>query len=128
MTTSLIKSPDSMIDKIFKKCVNEAESYPINKVLNDLLGFRVIDNNFANNIEHLNTYIDTLKQQKLRIRSYYRQNTNYEGYHIYFMGTNNRAFPIELQIWDSNLEKDNLLSHTQYKQGYLSDPNNYNKF
>lgn len=45
-----LKTPDSMIDKLFRNCNNHTEKFPINKILNDLLGFRIIDNNYDNNI------------------------------------------------------------------------------
>lgn len=121
-----IKNDDSIMLKIGKKAKQEDGKFPINKCLNDLLGFRIIDSEYGTNIAPLKVYLDDIiKNKKARIRQMKRNNGAYSAYHVYFRGENNYFFPVELQIWDKKDEKSNLASHVIYKKEYTSWPQDY---
>lgn len=122
-----IKNDDSILLKLHRKRFEDEGRFPLNKYLNDLLGFRIIDSNYENNKKYLFSYVEALKSQKQRLRHKFRENGSYKGYHIYFMGNNNYAFPMELQIWDISNEKINLTSHEMYKKDYTYWPKIYNE-
>lgn len=117
-----IKNDDSILLKLHRKRFEDGGKFSLGKYLNDLLGFRLIDNNFQENIDYIPEHILHLKKKNKRIRHNYREIGNYKGYHIYFMGENNMYFPIELQIWDAKQEKINLESHETYKKEYTYWP------
>lgn len=120
------KSDDAILLKLHRKRFDDEGKYPLNKYLNDLLGFRIIDNNFHQNIEHVSAYLDKLKnEQNKRFVHKYRKSGKYSGYHVYFMGKNNYYFPMELQIWDSKNERVNFESHEKYKKDYTYWPKIY---
>ncbi len=108
------KNPGSIILKLSKKMEECEGKFPINKYLNDLLGIRIIDSSYPYIIEELIEYISSLS----RVRCYIKENEFYKGFHIYFQGPCNTAFPIELQIWDKTDEENNLNSHETYKKEY----------
>jgi ppGpp synthetase/RelA/SpoT-type nucleotidyltranferase len=123
-----VKNEDSILNKLQKKKAEQNGAFSINKVLNDLLGFRIIDRNFEHNIKDVIEYLDDLKNNEgFRILHKERINGDYRGYHIYFMGKDAKFFPIELQIWDTNNEHINLTSHEIYKKDYTSWPEIYKK-
>ncbi|ASV67562.1 nucleotidyltransferase family protein [Cytobacillus kochii] len=123
-----IKNEESILNKLQKKKAEQNGSFSINKVLNDLLGFRIIDKNFGNNINKIKTILDNLKEKEgFRILHKERINGDYRGYHIYFMGKDAKHFPLELQVWDTKSELINLDSHEIYKKDYTSWPEIYFK-
>ncbi|GAA0414965.1 hypothetical protein GCM10008934_02290 [Virgibacillus salarius] len=122
-----IKGDDSILLKLHRKRFDDNGSFPLNKYLNDLLGFRIIDKNYCNNMKELPQYIDKLKEQKQRFMHKHRENGNYKGYHIYFMGSDAKYFPMELQVWSADNERKNFESHEIYKKDYTYWPEIYNK-
>lgn len=127
--TGRVKSEESIRNKIYIKSKDQHGKFPINKCLNDLLGLRIIDKDYKNNINVLEKKILWFKEQGCSINNIYRDTKEgYKGYHIYFKDSN-EAFPIELQIWDSENEKKNRELHVPYKQSYVKDIiKDYNKF
>lgn len=119
------KSDDAILLKLHRKRFEDGGAFPLNKYLNDLLGFRIIDDNYENNIKLLKGYLDELKKQNKRFVHKFRKNGEYIGYHVYFMGINNYYFPMELQIWDSKNERKNFESHEIYKKDYTYWPKIY---
>lgn len=121
-----VKNDDSIVSKLHRKRLDANGSFPVNKYLNDLLGFRVIDKNFNSNFTTLNDHLKSIdiKGQK-RIRYSERQIKDYKALHVYFMGLSNNCFPIELQIWDADHERSNLDSHKVYKKEYTHWPSKY---
>lgn len=88
---------------------------PINKCFNDLLGTRIILDDFRhqdiqNLLSKLQTYSENLKCIDSSKNGYY-------GTHIYFH-LNNFTFPWELRVWKKSDEKSNIESHKIYKQDY----------
>lgn len=122
-----VKNEDSIINKLQKKRSEENGAFSINKVLNDLLGFRIIDQNYGDNIKHIIEILDMLKRDGFRFQHKERINGDYQAYHIYFMGKDAKYFPLELQIWDTKNETTNLDSHEVYKKDYTSWPEIYYK-
>jgi ppGpp synthetase/RelA/SpoT-type nucleotidyltranferase len=123
-----IKNEDSILLKLHKKRNEQGGTFSINKVLNDLLGFRLIDEDFEQNIHKVQSLLDDLKHNSgYRLIYKPRQNGDYNGYHIYFMGKDAKYFPIELQIWDAKNEQKNLQSHEIYKKEYTAWPKLYHR-
>ena len=125
--TGRIKSGDAIILKLHRKRFEDDGKFPLNKYLNDLLGFRIIDDNFGNNIYEIPLQLNDLKTQNKRIIHKMRENGEYSGYHVYFMGANSSYFPMELQIWNSKNARKNFESHEMYKKEYTYWPQIYNK-
>ncbi|MFD1363325.1 hypothetical protein [Lentibacillus salinarum] len=121
-----VKNDDSIISKLHRKRFHGNGSFSINKYLNDFLGFRIVDQNFAFNFYQLTDYIQHTKNEgKNRVRASVRQKNDYKAFHIYFMGMFNTCFPIELQVWDAQHERSNLDSHKVYKKDYTYWPTKY---
>lgn len=116
---SRVKNPVSMADKIKKYALNKTHSgaIPINKCLNDLLGFRML----LPNRESLHDQIATLCLSNPRTKCVDSSKGDYKATHVYIRGTKNFHFPWELQIWDPEHAETNDQSHAQYKQDYLQD-------
>ncbi|TRM10575.1 hypothetical protein FH966_01920 [Lentibacillus cibarius] len=123
--TGRVKNDDSIISKLHRKRFIENGSFSINKYLNDLLGFRIVDQNFAPNFPELVDYIKLKNEGENRIRTSERKVKDYKAFHIYFMGLFNTCFPIELQVWDAQYERSNLDSHKVYKKDYTYWPTKY---
>lgn len=126
--TSRTKTEESLINKIFRKKKVEDGSISINKYLNDLLGFRIIDPYYQENIDAIIQLLESYKKNGMKITHMFRQNDNYKGYHIYYKSSN-FTFPMEIQIWDKCNEQKNIQLHKVYKQGYVDTIiNKYNYF
>lgn len=110
-----INSISSKIEK-YNTAQHEYGKIPINKCLNDLLGFRVIlknhfDYKIINDFIH-NTYGDIYKCIDASKNAY-------KATHIYYRDKN-YLFPWEFQIWNQTDEKSNIESHKLYKQDYTN--------
>lgn len=105
--------------------VHEFGKVPLNKCLNDLLGFRIL-------VIDLESVYATLKHDD-RVTSitkmYLRTDGGYSGIHLYFKNGNNKFFPWELQIWDIEQSSSNEISHREHKQKrkYIYLPQNYHE-
>jgi len=125
---SRIKGMDSILNKIsIKKHSSDRGKIPINKCLNDLLGVRIIDDNWNKKLSYVKEYVLEAKNKGYRIKGIERELEGYKGYHIYFRGLNNKHFPIELQIWDKSDEDNNIKSHFKRKQNHLQRIEDYKK-
>lgn len=123
-----VKTQESLMNKILRKMNDHGGEFPINKYLNDLLGFRIIDPYYKENIENIIELLNSYKKEKIQVIHKKRCNNGYEGYHIYLKSGNN-SFPIEIQLWDMENENKNIKLHNVYKQQYLeSIIMDYNKF
>ncbi|AJK27755.1 hypothetical protein ABNB59_22105 [Paenibacillus larvae] len=120
-----IKQTESIMHKLiyYKTGRSEEGKVPINKCLNDLLGFRIFIDGFDHNCNKLNDLCQTLNA-KYSIKD--RSNGNYRGTHVYFY-SDNKAFPWELQIWNKADESTNEQSHKTHKskREYIKWPNTY---
>lgn len=118
-----VKEPQSIISKLDKKNMDNHGKYPVIKCLNDLLGIRIIDKRYKENIDAVIEYLDS---SEYKVKHMERNNNGYIGYHIYFRLEQNIYFPIELQIWDLENERNNITSHMLYKQEYIGWKDKYN--
>ncbi len=93
-------------------------SVPINKVLNDLYGARVIrEEDFDYDCltqEIKETYGDRVKV----INSC--NEAGYKAVHVYFREKRGH-FPWELQIWRKSDEDNNIALHKEYKRDYINE-------
>lgn len=128
-----IKSDDSIESKLvhYVKRKNEDGNVPLNKCLNDFLGFRLIVSDM------LDVYKNLIHDEKIIqiAKIYLRQDADYRAIHLYFKNSNNKFFPWELQVWDKLDEEKNELSHRHHKEkrkyinnpiNYIKNPQNYN--
>lgn len=122
-----IKQKDSIVNKLFHYKFGKTEEgkIPINKCVNDLLGFRIIIEDFEHNCTDFINMCDVLKQN-YKINHIDSSKDGYKATHIYFLGKNN-YFPWELQIWNSADELQNELSHKEHKskREYINWPQVY---
>ncbi|MGK4107465.1 nucleotidyltransferase family protein [Limosilactobacillus vaginalis] len=88
--------------------------YPIEKVINDLMGFRVILPEVNSQQDNINDILEQNKEEKIISRFYTRFDGDYHGVHCYFK-QNNRTLPWELQIWDIDDKSDNIRSHLEHE-------------
>ena len=108
-----VKAYNSIQYKIQNYEMNhEKGRIPLKKCLNDIFGLRIIVD-FAINFDEIKKYIDEYFKVLKCIES---KRGDYYAVHIYFGNDDNYKFQWELQIWDSNHEKSNLISHALYKQ------------
>jgi hypothetical protein len=113
-----VKTSESIQDKIdrFKQ---RQDGYPVNKVLNDIFGARMILSTaeISEVMERLDDW-----QAKYGLMSWYlRDQDGYIGLHIYFKNKNNYYYPWELQLWDQQDAKGNVESHKRYKRQFVED-------
>lgn len=115
-----VKQPESIIYKLahYNSGKQENGKFPLNKCLNDLLGFRIIIPNFIHNCELFSKMCDFI-QESYKIRYRNSSKGEYKATHIYFYGDNNKSFPWELQIWLPEDYKSNYDSHARHKQEYI---------
>ena len=118
--TSRVKDESSILGKLYKYHIEDGKGkYALDGCLNDLFGIRIIDNNYNQNIIKINKYINDKSRNKgIKARGIKRDKEEYKGYHVYIKGKNKRCFPMEIQIWDTQHEKNNLDAHSLYKKDY----------
>lgn len=120
-----IKQAESISEKLlyYMNDLHENGKIPINKCLNDFLGFRII-------VDDLEFIYDSLQKSTIKnqnIKMYLRKDDKYKGIHVYFKNGRNVYFPWELQIWDIKDSNLNEISHREHKQKrkYISLPQTY---
>jgi hypothetical protein len=118
---SRVKQNESIVNKLkYYRVGKEGKGrYPLNKCLNDLLGFRIIVDDFDHNCVYFDDLCENIKAE-YRIRKINASKNTYKATHIYFYGESNTYFPWELQIWNSDDEEQNELSHRIHKQEYTA--------
>lgn len=113
---SRVKAQNSIEYKINNYMTEKHEfgKVPLNKCFNDLYGIRII---FSEKVqyEEIKKFVETRYNGNLKC--YDASKGNYIATHIYFKN-GNYSFQWELQIWNKNDEKTNIISHEQYKQDY----------
>ncbi|MDT2857846.1 hypothetical protein [Lactococcus lactis] len=122
---SRAKQGESVREKlIYYRKTRENGGIPINKCLNDFLGFRLIVSDLSTIQEKLELDDEV---QGIISKMYSRSDGLYQGLHLYFKNHNNKFFPWELQLWDVNHAKQNELSHKEHKEKrkYILVPQNY---
>ena len=120
--SSRVKAINSVVYKIIHYCTekNEKGHVPIEKCINDLLGYRIILDTDVE-YEEVISYIKEIKEKNkldgIKIIEANRANNDYRAIHIYFK-LDNHSFKWELQIWLRKYEKGNIFSHALHKQSY----------
>jgi len=123
---SRVKQKESVVNKLKYYMVGKEGrgAYSINKCLNDLLGFRIVVEEFNHNCEIFDKICLEI-QSDVNIKKINSSKNGYIGTHIYFYGNNNQFFPWELQVWNPTHAKSNDYSHSMYKQEYTKWANIY---
>lgn len=113
---SRVKAQNSIEYKIsnYMTAKHEYGKVPLNKCFNDLYGIRIIFNESVN-FNVVKEFIN--KKHKGKLKCINASKGDYVATHIYFK-ENNYSFQWELQIWDKEHYKTNIISHEQYKQSY----------
>ncbi|MHB0809379.1 MAG: nucleotidyltransferase family protein [Facklamia hominis] len=115
-----IKDRDSIVFKLNKYYLGkEKGKMPIQKCLNDILGFRYITKENLMESQDFKVICEKLKKEKIIYFYYIRRDGNYNAIHMYFKGKSNNFLPWELQIWYNEHEEGNRLSHAEHKQYYI---------
>ncbi|MBF8970521.1 MULTISPECIES: GTP pyrophosphokinase [unclassified Streptococcus] len=112
-----VKTSESILDKI-DRFSERTEGYPVNSILNDIFGARVIlrSEEISQVMERLDDWKDTFGLKNW----YLRDKEGYIGIHVYFKNKSNFYYPWELQIWDAKDVDGNIQSHRLYKRGFVN--------
>lgn len=113
-----VKTSESILDKI-ERFSKRQEGYPVNSILNDIFGARMILSSaeIAEVMEKLDDW-----QVKFGLKNWYLKDTaDYTGIHIYFKNRSNFFYPWELQLWDKKDVKRNVEGHIKYKRNFVND-------
>jgi hypothetical protein len=119
-----VKQPESIIYKLghYNSGKQENGKLPLNKCLNDLLGFRVSMPGFKHDCTFFSKLCDFIeKTYKIKYRN--SSKGEYIATHLYFYGDSNKNFPWELQIWLPEDYQNNYDSHAKHKQEYIKSAN-----
>lgn len=111
-----VKTAESILDKIERYKARET-AYPVNNILNDIFGARVILSS-----EEIQEILDSLDdwKEKYGLKNWYLRDVDgYVGIHVYFKNQSNFYYPWELQIWDEKDAKSNIESHRRFKRNFV---------
>lgn len=112
-----VKNKESALNKLFHyRFKRSPSSIPIQKCLNDLLGFRIIidaEFDYQELLADINTSADL---SVTLFRPYVRIDENYQAIHLYVKSDNNSYFPWEIQIWRKSDEVSNEQSHRNHEE------------
>ena len=116
--TTRIKTANSIEYKIqnYRTQKHQYGKIPVNKCINDLFGIRVIVDKSLT-YEDVSDFIKQTYSDKYKCIDSSKQ--EYKAIHIYFK-EGNKAFPWELQIWNTCDAESNFASHKKYKQEYTT--------
>lgn len=117
------KEYPSIINKLkfYRLGKEEVGKIPINKCLNDLLGFRIHLDYFDHNDKYFTDICEKLKESYgNRIDFRDASKGNYKAFHFYLYGESWTYFPWELQIWTNENLETNDESHLEHKQQYTT--------
>lgn len=111
-----VKTAESIQHKIGRYLARDNQ-YPVNNILNDIFGARVILS--STDVAHIMEKLDDWKAEYSLKNWYLRDIDGYIGVHVYFKNASNFYYPWELQIWDENDAKANIQNHQQYKRDFV---------
>lgn len=92
---------------------------PIQKCVNDIIGFRIILNQDCSKNPSFIQMCDDHRRKNIIRKYYFKEDSGYRGMHIYFNAQSNLFLPWELQVWYDEDEAANYRSHRKYKQTYF---------
>ena len=113
-----VKTSESILDKI-ERFKLRSEGYPVNSILNDIFGARIVVN--TEDIRQVMDRLDDWKDKYGLKNWYLRDKAEYIGIHIYFKHSSNFYYPWELQIWDKKDAEKNIQSHRKYKRNFVKN-------
>lgn len=113
-----VKTSESILDKI-ERFKQGSEDYPVNSILNDIFGARIIVS--SDDITQVMEQLDSWKEKYGLKNWYLRDKDEYVGIHIYFKNASNFYYPWELQIWDKKDAERNIQSHRKYKRNFVKN-------
>lgn len=111
-----VKTSESILDKI-ERFKRRETAYPVNNVLNDIFGARIILE--SQDVSEVLNHLDNWKEQYGLKNWYLRDKDGYVGIHIYFKNKSNFYYPWELQIWDGKDMDSNIKNHREYKREFV---------
>lgn len=111
-----VKTTESIHDKI-KRYLARENQYPVNNILNDIFGARMILS--SENVLAIMNQLDNWKSEYHLKNWYLRDIDGYIGVHIYFKNQSNFYYPWELQIWDEKDAAANIRNHQLYKRSFV---------
>lgn len=117
-----VKAYSSVQDKVNRYNEEKKHEYgkiPINKCINDILGFRII---FNKDIDFIKT-IDYINNKYTDLKCINSSKNGYIAIHVYFTKNDNYKFRWELQLWNSKDVENNKECHERYKQEYTKFEN-----
>lgn len=123
-----LKQKESIQNKLLYYYSNHEDGrIAIQKCLNDLLGFRLILDEFHSTSEEFKMFMEEVKTNIQLMRWYNRDRDGYIATHIYFKNMNNKYFPWELQLWNTENAISNEISHAEHKakREYIIWPKKY---
>ncbi|NEN75370.1 GTP pyrophosphokinase [Pelistega sp. NLN82] len=112
-----VKTSESILDKI-ERFKQRSEGYPVNSILNDIFGARIIVDSAE--IKQVIESLDRWQEQYGLKNWYLRDKDSYVGIHIYFKNASNFYYPWELQVWDKKDAEQNIQSHIKYKRSFVN--------
>ncbi len=110
------KNRESVLNKLYYYRFDREEfQIPIQKCLNDIMGFRIIlESNLS--YDELLEKIENSNLLKVQLfRQYVRKDENYHAIHIYLKSSSNIYLPWEVQIWKKEDEQVNESEHKNHK-------------
>ena len=111
-----VKTAESIYDKVNRYLARQNQ-YPVNNILNDIFGARVILP--SADVTNIMEKLDDWKTDYSLKNWYLRDIDGYIGVHVYFKNASNFYYPWELQIWDKNDAKANIVNHQLYKRNFV---------
>ena len=111
-----VKTAESIADKI-RRYTERENQYPVNNILNDIFGARVILP--SESVAEIMQRLDDWKAQYSLKNWYLRDADGYIGIHVYFKNASNFYYPWELQIWDEKDAAENIRNHIAYKRQFV---------
>ena len=111
-----VTTAESIYDKVNRYLARENQ-YPVNNILNDIFGARIILP--SADVTDIMEKLDDWKTDYSLKNWYLRDIDGYIGVHVYFKNASNFYYPWELQIWDKNDAKANIVNHQLYKRNFV---------
>lgn len=109
-----VKTAESIADKI-RRYTERENQYPVNNILNDIFGARVILP--SESVAEIMQRLDDWKTQYNLKNWYLRDENGCIGVHISFEPDG--CYPWELQIWDEKDAAENIRNHIAYKRNFV---------
>ncbi|RRQ98397.1 hypothetical protein [Enterococcus faecalis] len=125
-----IKQKESVRNKLYHYQINHNQGeVPIQKCLNDLLGFRLVIDEFDCKSDEIISFLEGVKNDLNLMKWYTRDKEGYQGTHLYFKNAKNIYFPWELQLWTTEKVLTNEKAHEKHveKRSYIDWPKQYKK-